>query len=296
VRVLRSTLGSFQVFAISFAFISVAVGIFGTYDDVLQSAGPVGIWLWVLVAVGQLLVALVFAQFAARIPLSGSSYQWASRLANPKIGWGFGWLTVCYLAIAVVAAENALANTALLRGKCGRIGDLPCVAEVRDRCHHAALMRIGDVVATKSPPVVNSAPTRTARRENSSTTLRGAPTVRLDCQTTPEDGIEGEEVGYLQLSFTRPVPEQWQGLSEDQWNAKLADIFAVVDRNGGSVKVTAVSPSHMATISVIEYPDDAAAIRAVAGVQALGTLQFDSVHHIWDLAEYRGLLVEGQSG
>lgn len=60
---LKRTLGSFQMFAISFAFISVAVGIFGTYDIVLQRGGPVGIWLWVLVAVGQLLVALVYAQF-----------------------------------------------------------------------------------------------------------------------------------------------------------------------------------------------------------------------------------------
>jgi amino acid transporter len=111
---LKRTLGSFQVFAISFAFISVAVGIFGTYDVVLQRGGPVGIWLWVLVAVGQALVALVYAQFAARIPLSGSSYQWSSRLANPKIGLGFGWLTVCYLAIAVVAVDNALANTAFI--------------------------------------------------------------------------------------------------------------------------------------------------------------------------------------
>ena len=38
---LKRTLGSFQIFAISFAFISVAVGIFSTYDDVLQNAGPV---------------------------------------------------------------------------------------------------------------------------------------------------------------------------------------------------------------------------------------------------------------
>ena len=82
-----------QAFAISFAFISVAVGIFATYPAVLQSAGPVGIWLWVIAAVGQTLVALVVAQFVARIALSGSSYQWASRLANPKIGWFFGWLT-----------------------------------------------------------------------------------------------------------------------------------------------------------------------------------------------------------
>jgi amino acid transporter len=111
---LKRTLGSFQVFAISFAFISVAVGIFGTYDNVLLTAGPVGIWLWLVAAVGQTLVAFVVAQFAARIALSGSSYQWGSRLANPKIGWMFGWLTFWYLAIAVVALDNALASQALM--------------------------------------------------------------------------------------------------------------------------------------------------------------------------------------
>ncbi|MCM2414081.1 amino acid permease [Streptomyces sp. RKAG290] len=111
---LKRTLGSFQVFAISFAFISVAVGIFATFDEVLLTAGPVGIWLWIVVAVGQTLVALVVAQFAARIPLSGSSYQWASRLASPKVGWCFGWLTFCYLAIGVVAIDNALASQAFM--------------------------------------------------------------------------------------------------------------------------------------------------------------------------------------
>src|SRR3954454_12354096 len=111
---LNRTLGGAQVFAISFAFISVAVGIFGTYDDVLRNAGPVGIWLWVIVAVGQTLVALVIAQFAARISLAGSSYQWASRLADPRVGWGVGWLSFCYLAIAVVAVDNALASMAFM--------------------------------------------------------------------------------------------------------------------------------------------------------------------------------------
>jgi amino acid transporter len=107
---LKRTLGGFQVFAISFAFISVAVGIFATYDDLLETSGPVGIWLWVLAAVGQTVVA----QFAARIALSGSSYQWASRLASPKVGWIFGWLTFWYLSIAVVAMDSALASQALM--------------------------------------------------------------------------------------------------------------------------------------------------------------------------------------
>jgi amino acid transporter len=111
---LKRTLGGFQVFAISFAFISVVVGIFATYGAVLNYSGPVGIWLWIIAAVGQTLVALVVAQFAARIALSGSSYQWASRLANPKVGWLFGWLTFWFLAIAVAAMDNALATQALM--------------------------------------------------------------------------------------------------------------------------------------------------------------------------------------
>lgn len=111
---LKRTLGSFQVFAISFAFISVAVGIFGTYDDLLRNSGPVGIWTWIVAAAGQLLVALVIAQFAARIALSGSSYQWASRLANPKIGWFFGWLTFCYLVTGLMAINSAMASQCLM--------------------------------------------------------------------------------------------------------------------------------------------------------------------------------------
>src|SRR5262249_32643047 len=62
----------------------------------------------------QILVALVYAQFAARIPLTGSSYQWASRLANPKIGWMFGWVAVCNAAISAPGIDNALASQCLM--------------------------------------------------------------------------------------------------------------------------------------------------------------------------------------
>ena len=111
---LKRTLSSFQVFAVSFAFISVAVGIFGTFDELLKSSGPVGIWTWIIAAAGQLLVALVIAQFAARIPLSGSSYQWASRLASPRVGWVFGWLTFCYLITGLMAIDSAMASECLM--------------------------------------------------------------------------------------------------------------------------------------------------------------------------------------
>jgi amino acid transporter len=111
---LKRSLNGFQMFAISFASVSVVIGIFGTYDDVLRDSGPVGIWLFPVVGVGQLLVAMIYAQFGARIALSGSSYQWASRLANPKIGWAFGWLAVLSAITGPVTIDNALANMCLM--------------------------------------------------------------------------------------------------------------------------------------------------------------------------------------
>lgn len=111
---LQRSLNGFQVFAIAFASMSVIMGIFATYDDVLRSSGPVGIWLFPIIGVGQMLVALVYAQFAARIPLSGGSYSWASRLANPRIGWAFGWMAFLGAVTAPVAIDDALATQCLM--------------------------------------------------------------------------------------------------------------------------------------------------------------------------------------
>jgi amino acid transporter len=110
---LKRSLNGFQIFAIAFASMSVVMGIFATYDDMLRSSGPVGIWLFPVIGAGQLLVALVYAQFSARIPLSGGPYAWASRLASPKIGWTFGWLAVLNVT-GPVTIDNALATQCLM--------------------------------------------------------------------------------------------------------------------------------------------------------------------------------------
>ena len=43
---------------------------------------------------GQLLVALNFSTLAARFPISGSIYQWSSRLAGSTFGWFTGWIMI----------------------------------------------------------------------------------------------------------------------------------------------------------------------------------------------------------
>ncbi|HEX7492206.1 MAG TPA: amino acid permease [Candidatus Limnocylindrales bacterium] len=116
------TFARFASFAIGFSFISITTGIFTTYGFVLNNSGPVGIWTWPLVIVGQLAVALVFGALAARMPLAGYSYQWMSRLANPHIGWLLGWVAFMFLIVDVVAVDYAVAAT-VIPSLFGYVGD-----------------------------------------------------------------------------------------------------------------------------------------------------------------------------
>jgi amino acid transporter len=109
----RRELKRFAIFAVGFSFISITTGIFTTYGFVLANSGPLGIWTWPLVIVGQLFVSLVFAALASRMPLAGYSYQWVSRLANPKVGWLIGWVSFIFLIVDVVAVDYAVAATVL---------------------------------------------------------------------------------------------------------------------------------------------------------------------------------------
>jgi amino acid transporter len=104
------TIHRFASFAVAFSFISITTGIFTTYGLVLTTSGPVGIWTWIIAALGQLAVSLVFGSFAARIPLTGYSYQWFSRLANPVAGWCLGWISFTFLAVVVCSVDYALAQ------------------------------------------------------------------------------------------------------------------------------------------------------------------------------------------
>ncbi|MCV7290145.1 amino acid permease [Mycolicibacterium wolinskyi] len=108
---LERATGRFASFAVAFAFVSIATGIFTTYGSVLNTSGPLGIWTWPIVIVGQLAVALLLGSLAARIPVTGYAYQWVSRLANPILGWITGWVSFTFLAIVVVAVDYTVAST-----------------------------------------------------------------------------------------------------------------------------------------------------------------------------------------
>src|SRR6202007_288028 len=82
---LKRTLGYFSAFALSFSVISVTTGLFPNYGSGLQLGGPAFIWTWLIVGARQFLVAMVFAQLARQIPLSGYAYQWSRSLAGDRL-------------------------------------------------------------------------------------------------------------------------------------------------------------------------------------------------------------------
>jgi amino acid transporter len=92
--VLHRSMGRFSVFAISFSLISISTGLFANYGFGLDQAGPRFIWTWVVVGIGQLVIALNLAHFAPRVPLAGYAYQWAAKMLSPKFGWFPGWFAL----------------------------------------------------------------------------------------------------------------------------------------------------------------------------------------------------------
>jgi urea carboxylase system permease len=105
---LQRSMGSFSSFAAGFSYISILTGLFQMFHLGYGVAGPAFFWTWPFVLVGQLLVALCFAELASRFPLSGGVYQWAKFTGNPFLGWMTGWIYLACLVVTLAAVAMAL--------------------------------------------------------------------------------------------------------------------------------------------------------------------------------------------
>jgi urea carboxylase system permease len=105
---LRRRLGSYHSFAAGFSFISILTTVFQLFFIGFGFGGAAFFWTWPIVFFGQLMVALCFAELAARYPISGCIYQWGRRLTNPTYGWFAGWVMLIAQVVTVAAAAIAL--------------------------------------------------------------------------------------------------------------------------------------------------------------------------------------------
>ena len=115
---LKRSLGFFSSFAVAFSYISPSTGIFTLFALGLTTIGGVFIWTWPVVALGQFIVALNFAEVSSHYPVAGSVFQWTKYLANRSYSWftGWGYLFAGILTVTAVVATLPLALIPALNG------------------------------------------------------------------------------------------------------------------------------------------------------------------------------------
>jgi amino acid transporter len=108
---LKRELGTFSSFAVAFSYISPSTGIFTLFFLGMGALGGFLWWTWPVVALGQFIVALNFAELSSHFPVAGSVYQWTKYLAGRSYAWFTGWfyLVAGILTVASVCATLPLA-------------------------------------------------------------------------------------------------------------------------------------------------------------------------------------------
>jgi urea carboxylase system permease len=115
---LKRSLGFFSSFAVAFSYISPSTGIFTLFSLGLITIGGVFIWTWPVVALGQFIVALNFAEVSSHYPVAGSVFQWTKYLAGRTYSWFTGWIYLFagILTVTAVVATLPLALIPALNG------------------------------------------------------------------------------------------------------------------------------------------------------------------------------------
>src|SRR6266436_2124718 len=102
---LKRILGFYSSFAVAFSYISPSTGIFTLYALGLGIGGPFFFWSWPLVALGQFIIALNFAEVSSHFPVAGSVYQWTKYLSNRAYSWITGWVYLFAGILTVTAVD-----------------------------------------------------------------------------------------------------------------------------------------------------------------------------------------------
>src|SRR5213078_2661722 len=109
---LKRSLGVFSSFAVAFSYISPSTGIFTLFYLALTIGGFM-FWTWPVVAIGQLFIALNFAEMSSHYPVAGSVFQWTKYLAGRSYAWFTGWIYL-FAGILTVASVCATLPFALI--------------------------------------------------------------------------------------------------------------------------------------------------------------------------------------
>ncbi len=113
-------------FSLGFTYLSPVVGVYTLFAFAIATGGPAMFWNYLFVALGQLLVAMVFGEIVSQFPIAGGLYPWARRLVGQRWAWMAGWVYLWALCttIAGVAVGGAPFVAELLGIHAGQVGEV----------------------------------------------------------------------------------------------------------------------------------------------------------------------------
>jgi amino acid transporter len=149
---LHRSIGTYTSFALAFSMITITTTVFTLFAQPFQAVGGAAIWLWLPVGAGVLMITLLYGHLAARMPVTGYAYQWASRIVSPHFGWFTGWNAM--LATLVGSAGIAVALASVFASD---IWDKPTHTDIALLAAVAIVLAVGiNIVSIKAAGRVNN--------------------------------------------------------------------------------------------------------------------------------------------
>ncbi|MFP3097018.1 APC family permease [Kluyvera sichuanensis] len=104
------SIGLVSNFALGFTYLSPLTAVYSLFALAVTLAGPPAVWWILIVACGQLLVALVFGEVSSQYPITGGLYPWARRLWGKKYAWIAAWIYLWALVVTVTSIAEYTAT------------------------------------------------------------------------------------------------------------------------------------------------------------------------------------------
>src|SRR5688500_116101 len=106
---MKRQLGAFDLTMLGIGAV-IGTGIFVLTSVAAQKAGPGMMYSFIIAAIVCALTALIYAEIASMVPVSGSAYTYSYAILGEIIAWMVGWALILEYAVAASAVSVGWSN------------------------------------------------------------------------------------------------------------------------------------------------------------------------------------------
>jgi len=97
----KREMGLWGNISLGFTYLSPVVGVYTLFASSFQTGGPPMVWAFLIVGLGQFMVALIFGEVVSQFPVAGGVYPWSRRLWGARWAWMNGWIYMIALFTSI---------------------------------------------------------------------------------------------------------------------------------------------------------------------------------------------------